>query len=148
AHLVQGFRQHLIACLVRFREWYVTDKPARPNGDTGNSPLASAHYAIEMTAYQSGPVLNLVLTLKDSGSSLYIWSERFELKVEIWFEMQQRIVRRLATALNVSLSAERLARLAGEPDVSLDIYDRWLRGQAMLAPFSPVNRRRAAEIFA
>ena len=29
AHLVMEFRQHLIASLVRFREWQVADAPAR-----------------------------------------------------------------------------------------------------------------------
>ena len=52
---------------------------------------------------------------------------------EFWFGTQQRIIRRIATALNVQLSAERLKRLAGEPDVSLDVYDRWLRGQNLMA---------------
>jgi hypothetical protein len=37
----------------------------------------------------------------------------------------------IASSLNVQLSAERLRRLAGEPDVSLDVYDRWLRGQSL-----------------
>jgi len=27
SHLVQGFSQHLAACLVRFREWSVVDRP-------------------------------------------------------------------------------------------------------------------------
>jgi tetratricopeptide (TPR) repeat protein len=147
AHLVQGFRQHLIACLVRFREWYVTDMASQSVAPGAGALTIGARYAIDMTAYQSGAVLNLVLTLREIDSSLYVWSDRFELKVEIWFEMQQRIVRRLAMALNVHLSTERLMRLAGEPDIALDIYDRWLRGQAMLAPVSSLNRRRAAEIF-
>jgi TolB-like protein/tetratricopeptide (TPR) repeat protein len=147
AHLVQGFRQHLIACLVRFREWCVTDMAAQAVMPGGGTLAVGARYAIDMTAYQSGAVLNLVLTLREIDTGLYVWSDRFELKVEVWFEMQQRIVRKLAMELNVHLSTERLMRLASEPDIALDIYDRWLRGQAMLAPVSSINRRRAAEIF-
>ena len=36
-HLAQGFRHDLIACLVRFREWFVVDGPAMPSAEqTGN----------------------------------------------------------------------------------------------------------------
>ena len=57
-------------------------------------------------------------------------------------------MRRIASSLNVQLSAERLIRLAAEPDVSLEVYDRWLRGQAMILQFSPDNWKRAEQIFA
>jgi tetratricopeptide (TPR) repeat protein len=38
-------------------------------------------------------------------------------------------------------------RLAGEPDVSLEIYDRWLRGQSLMAKFDPESWKRAVTIF-
>jgi len=49
--------------------------------------------------------------------------------------------------LNVQLSTERLMRLAGEPDVSLDLHDRWLRGQNLMSKFDPESWRRAVAIF-
>jgi tetratricopeptide (TPR) repeat protein len=56
-------------------------------------------------------------------------------------------MRRLTTSLSVQLSTERLMRLAGEPDVSLEIYDRWLRGQSMLARFDAESWARAVQLF-
>ena len=50
-------------------------------------------------------------------------------------------------SLNVQLSTERLMRLAGEPDVSLDLHDRWLRGQNLMSKFDPESWRRAVAIF-
>jgi tetratricopeptide (TPR) repeat protein len=38
-------------------------------------------------------------------------------------------------------------RLAGEPDVSLDLHDRWLRGQNLMSKFDPESWRRAVAIF-
>ncbi len=38
-------------------------------------------------------------------------------------------------------------RLAGEPDVSLDLHDRWLRGQDLMSKFDPESWRRAVAIF-
>jgi DNA-binding SARP family transcriptional activator/TolB-like protein len=144
-HLVQGFRHHLIASLVRFREWGVVDgaAPSSTQPEASNTP----QYGIDATAYQAGESVNIVLTLRQNKTNFFVWSETFELKLENWFEVQQRIIRRTTSSLNVQLSAERLAQLAREPDVSLEIYDRWLRGQAMILRFSPDNWQRAVELF-
>jgi DNA-binding SARP family transcriptional activator len=144
-HLVQGFSLHLAACLVRFREWSVIDGPAAP---VALSPPNSApQYCIETTAYQAGIETNMVMVLRDEASGIYVWSESFRLSLDNWFETQQRIIRRIATSLNVQLSAERLMRLAGEPDVSLDVHDRWLRGQSLHFKYDAESWQRAVTIF-
>jgi TolB-like protein len=145
AHLVQGFNLHLAACLVRFREWTDIDRPlaavALP------PPDLAPQYCIETTAYQAGAEINLVMVLRDEATGIYIWSESLRLSLDTWFETQQRIIRRIATSLNVQLSAERLMRLAGEPDVSLDVHDRWLRGQSLHFKYDAESWQRAVTIF-
>ena len=145
SHLVQGFSQHLAACLVRFREWSVVDRPpaAVVLPTVGSAP----QYCIETTAYQAGAEINIVMVLRDDTMGIYVWSESFRLGLGNWFETQQRIIRRIATSLNVQLSTERLMRLAGEPDVSLDLHDRWLRGQNLIAKFDQESWQRAVVIF-
>ena len=145
AHLVQGFSLHLAACLVRFREWSVIDRPAAAVAPP--PPGAAPQYCIETTAYQAGAEINMVMVLRDEATGIYVWSESLRLRLANWFETQQRIIRRIATSLNVQLSAERLMRLAGEPDVSLDVHDRWLRGQDLLMKFEPDSWQRAVIIF-
>ncbi|WP_210253796.1 BTAD domain-containing putative transcriptional regulator [Bradyrhizobium sp. S69] len=144
-HLVQGFSLHLAACLVRFREWTVIDRPS----PAAVLPLADStpQYCIETTAYQVGAEINMVMVLRDEATGVYIWSESLRLNRDNWFETQQRVIRRIATALNVQLSAERLMRLAGEPDVSLEVHDRWLLGQNLITKFDPESWRRAVDIF-
>lgn len=145
SHLVQGFSQHLAACLVRFREWSVVDRP--PANVVLPSAGATPQYCIETTAYQAGAEINIVMVLRDDSTGIYVWSESFRLGLGNWFETQQRIIRRIATALNVQLSTERLMRLAGEPDVSLDLHDRWLRGQSLHFKYDAESWQRAVEIF-
>ncbi len=145
AHLVQGFNLHLAACLVRFREWSVIDRP--PAAVPLPPPDSAPQYCIETTAYQAGAEINMVMVLRDEATGIYVWSESFRLGLDNWFEAQQRIIRRIATSLNVQLSAERLMRLAGEPDVSLDVHDRWLRGQNLMTKFDPESWQRAVAIF-
>jgi DNA-binding SARP family transcriptional activator len=144
-HLVQGFHQHLAASLVRFREWSVVDRA--PPSVVLSTPDSARQYCIETTAYQAGAEINMVMVLRDDATGIYVWSESFRLGLDNWFETQQRIIRRIATSLNVQLSAERLMRLAGEPDVSLDLHDRWLRGQDLLMKFKPESWQRAVIIF-
>jgi hypothetical protein len=131
--------------LVRFREWSVIDRPpaAIPLPPLGSVP----QYCIETTAYQAGTEINMVMVLRDEATGIYVWSESLRLGLDNWFETQQRIIRRIATSLNVQLSAERLIRLAGEPDVSLDVHDRWLRGQNLMMRFDPESWQRAVTIF-
>ena len=145
SHLVQGFSQHLAACLVRFREWSVVDRP--PAALELPAPEASPQYCIETTAYQAGAEINIVMVLRDDTTGIYVWSEGFRLGLSNWFETQQRIIRRIATSLNVQLSTERLMRLAGEPDVSLDLHDRWLRGQSLHFKYDAESWQRAVDIF-
>ena len=100
-------------------------------------PDTAPQYCIETTAYQAGAEINIVMVLRDDTTGIYVWSESFRLGLGNWFETQQRIIRRIATSLNVQLSTERLMRLAGEPDVSLDLHDRWLRGQNLHREIRP-----------
>lgn len=145
-HVLQGFRHQLIAGLVRFREWFVTDAMV-PSSPSLRPPPIAGTYEVEATGYPSGDAVCLVLTLRDADAGVYVWSDRFDLALENWFTAQQQVVRRIAMSLNVQLSGERLARLAAEPDVSLEAYDRWLRGQDAILSFRPERWAQAEQLF-
>jgi DNA-binding SARP family transcriptional activator/TolB-like protein len=129
-HLVEGFRNELIACLLRFREWYVTGA----EGDYGDVPVSS-RYAVITFAHKEDDTISVVMVLHERPSNLAIWGERFELSLDRWFEAQQRIVRRIAETLKVQVSAERLQRLSHVPDVSLEAYDVWLRSERVISGY-------------
>jgi tetratricopeptide (TPR) repeat protein len=50
-------------------------------------------------------------------------------------------------ALNVYQSAERLRRFSERPDISLGVYDRWLRCQTLVRTFNPQHWDRLARQF-
>jgi hypothetical protein len=56
-------------------------------------------------------------------------------------------VRRLAIALNVYLSAERMATIASRPATNLRANDLWLLGQAAVLNVDPKNWERARNLF-
>src|SRR6185437_9414979 len=83
-HLVQGFGLHLAACLVRFREWTVIDRP-NPEAPVQLSDSVP-QYCIDSTAYQAGTEINMVMVLRDERTGVYVWSESFRLGLDNWFE--------------------------------------------------------------
>ncbi len=145
AYLVVGFRQLLIASLVRFREWHVADVPSLVQPAPGQE--RGARYELQMFAYQAQQAVQLTLMLKELDTGFFIWSDGFELKLDNWFDSQRRVVRRIAMALNVYLSVERLRRFSERPDISLGLYDRWLRCQTLVRTFNPEHWDRLARQF-
>ena len=140
SHLVQGFSQHLAACLVRFREWSVVDRP--PAAVVLPASGTAPQYCIETTAYQAGAEINIVMVLRDDTMGIYVWSESFRLGLGNWFETQQRIIRRIATSLERAVvdraadaaggRARRIARsarpLAARPESHVEIRpESWRR---------------------
>ncbi len=93
AHLVTGFRHHLAASLVRFREWSVVD-----NGSGTISLPADAsetvQYGIDADRLPGRPDHQHGADLARQFAGHFVWSENFELNLEGWFEAQQRIIRR------------------------------------------------------
>lgn len=143
AYILQGFRRELIACLVRFREWVVREGTG--NVDTPGSNLEE--YVLEADGLCIGQGVHLSLTLKDVASNDYLWSEILDLNLETLFDAQKSVVRRITTALNVHVSANRMALIAPRPDENLRAYDQWLRGQAYLLTYEPAGWQKASEIF-
>jgi TolB-like protein len=147
-HLVEGFRIELIACLARFREWYVAGQDTDDADDNSSGLRVSSRYGVATTAYQAGAAINVVMVLHQRPSGMAVWGERFELRLDQWTEAQQRIVRRIAATMQVEVSSERLSRLSHMPDVSLEAYDVWLRGQWMTRDFNAEEWNRVVEMFA
>lgn len=139
-HLVQGFRQILIASLVRFRELLVTEESA-----PSTSPRSG--YELQLIAQQEAQAIHLTLMLKELAKGFYVWTDGFELNLARWFDSQRRVVQRIAMALNVNLSADRLRRFSGQPDIALGLYDRWLRCQTLVRTFNPREWGRLEQQF-
>ena len=144
-YLAQGFRRELIACFVRFREWHIRDWTSAP----ADSPLQGPRdeFILDASGFETRKALHLVLTLRDGTTGTYLWSESLTLTLENWHQAQQNLVRRIASALNVHVSAERLSRIMSRQVADLKAYDIWLFGQATLLGFDPQRWDNAADLF-
>ena len=138
---VNGFRHELVASLARFREWSVRAASMGARTSTRDAP-PSEEYVVEATAYGGADGLRLVATLADSDGNV-IWSDRFTLQIADLLTSQQAIIRAIAVALNINLSADRQRRMSVRADLSGALYDIWLRGQDLLHRLSPDDWRAA-----
>ncbi|MGB8399325.1 BTAD domain-containing putative transcriptional regulator [Bradyrhizobium sp.] len=144
-YLAQGFRRELIACFVRFREWHIRDwtNPPADRALEGSKD----EFILDASGFETRKALHLVLTLRDGTTGTYLWSESLTLTLENWHQSQQNLVRRIASALNVHVSAERMNRITSRQVADLKAYDIWLFGQATLLGFDPQRWDNAADLF-
>lgn len=145
-YALEGFRRELIARLVRFREWIIVEGDmVGPRG--AHARLAPSDYQLEGLFFESNEKVRLVITLKETTTGRYIWSESFDLESKAWFAAYQEIVRRVALALNVYLSAEILSQRISEPKITDEAYDAWLRGHELIQRWEPDAELEAESIF-
>jgi DNA-binding SARP family transcriptional activator/TolB-like protein len=143
AYLVEGFRRELISNLLRFREWSVREAAPVSGVAAG---LAAHEYVVEANALQGSRDVRLVIMLRDTQSQEYVWSDQYQLGIDGWVDAQLLLVKRIAAALNVYLSAGRLELRQYREDLQLRAYDRWLFAQSMMHGWSPQGFHDAAEI--
>ena len=142
---LSGFRHELTASLSRFREWSVRT-PAAGTKAAPAVDASSAEYVFEATAYASSEGVRLVATLAD-GETNVVWSDQFTVRDADLLASLQSIVRAIAIALKVNLSADRQRRISTQADLSGALHDSWLRGQDYVLRFSAEDWGRAQELF-
>ena len=141
---VAGLRHELIAALTRFRDWSVREAGAIMDEQALAGRKA---YVLSATAFAENDEVLVSLMLSREADRTYLWSQRVSIQLKEWLATKLHIIRRIATSLEVQISAERLARTAKVPDQKLDVYDRWLRGNGLIYRWQPKAEIRAEAIF-
>jgi DNA-binding SARP family transcriptional activator len=145
SYLVTGFRNDLIAKLVRFREWMIIDGSNIDPSPEGRFTRRWGEYLlIEASVFQVEQELKITLNIREQPEGIFVWGDSYRFDLGHWFEIERALVARVATVMNLHLSTARLISSAGEPDVSVQIYDRWLRGQSIIMGWRPQRERGRA----
>ena len=121
-----GLRLELISLLVRFREWTVVDwaEAGVAVGRHAYTVVLSGRHERDQIAYS--------LNLRDERNGRFVWGETVRGGIETIWEAQETFVRRMASALNIHLSADRLRRLPGQSALPESHFDTWVRAQQHL----------------
>jgi class 3 adenylate cyclase/DNA-binding SARP family transcriptional activator len=137
--IAQQFRADLIANLSKFRTWAVFD--------VENESAGSADYAISASYEVVKNEGRLQLRVIEPATRRIAWSENFSLTQMEWRKRQGQVIGRIASALEIYVSADRLSHtIADVPDQAAD-YDDWLKGEALLLRWTPEAEAEAETIF-
>ena len=78
---------------------------------------------LEGSVRRSGARLRVNVQLVDAETGSHLWADRFDKPVADLFDMQDKIVSRLANTLNAQLTEEEARRSQRSPDSnSMDLY--------------------------
>ncbi len=123
--LAMSFRLDLVAAMSRFREWFIVDR---------SSADKKSDYTIECHV---SPDLTFVALLRSEANGRYLWSETVELSFETWRTSQNRIIRNAASAVDVSISSDRiLAATTGGPSTR-PAFDDWIYARSLIGVWRP-----------
>lgn len=104
-------------------------------------------YVVQGSVREAGGRVRVGVELSDAMKGTLLWSERYDGEGKEVFEIQDRIVRNIAGALAVKLSALEERRAAAKPPENLEAYELVLRAREMMrAVQRPANREARALI--
>jgi TolB-like protein/Tfp pilus assembly protein PilF len=103
---------------------------------------------LEGSVRKQGNQIRVVAQLIDSRTEAHLWSETFDALDTDVFEVQSRIAREIAGALEVELTTEELAELEAAPVVNGEAYERYAEGLAEWdLRENRLNAARAVDLF-
>ena len=138
-----GFRIELIANLSKFREWSVVEGmrgSADPSTEIeGYTLRGNIHLFSERGILQ--------LQLLDSSTRRVVWGDNYQVVLENWQALQKQIVAKIAATLEIYISADRLSQTMRRLSIEQTSFDEWLRGEQLLARWTPEGDGEAKAIF-
>jgi DNA-binding SARP family transcriptional activator len=141
AYFASIFRDEVIGALARFRDWLVID------GEHGaQTPPAYRAYGLRITLHGRDGSIMVALRLVDQADGHLVWSERHAATLDGMGALHRTVLRHLAVALNVHLSASRQqsAREAATPMGRK--YELWMQAQALMGEWRAESENRAEAI--
>lgn len=95
-----------------------------------------AGYVVEGSVRRAGKRLRITGQLVDAASGAQLWSDRFDGALADVFALQDRVAGCVAAAIEPSLQAAEIGRLARDRPARLDAYDLVLQAYAHMADFT------------
>ncbi len=116
--------------------------------DSEQSPIEigqelGARYIVSGAVQRNGQDIRLRIQLTDVTSGAAIWSNKYDTELDAFFELQDDIIRSIATTINSALSASAFKAVLKRPDFNLTVYEHV---QAAEAERWTYNREAAERI--
>ncbi len=148
-----GLTEDLITELSRFKGLYVVSRnsafvfkgKAKSLRKVGE--MLNAQYLVEGSVRKAGDRIRVSAQLIDAQDDQHIWAERYDRDMEDIFQVQDDLVRRVASTLVDRLEYEGQTRAKRQSKDQLRAYDLYLQGREHFFNWS-INDNRTARDFA
>lgn len=141
AYIGTIFRDELIGALARFRDWLVIEgEPGTP------APSAYRAYSLKISLHGRDDSIMVAMRLADQSDGHLVWSERQAATLDGIAQLHRTVLRHLAVALNVHLSAPRLQSALEVASPMGRKYELWMQAQALMGEWRADSERRAEAI--
>ncbi|QRM56204.1 adenylate/guanylate cyclase domain-containing protein [Sinorhizobium sp. BG8] len=147
-HLAEGLTDDLITELSKVSGLFVIARHsvfAVRNSTATVQEVASelgVHYVLEGTLQRAGARLRINVKLIDAMTGLSLWAERYDRQYADIFAVQDDVINKIISALEVKLSKGERDQLARIPTESLEAYDYFMRAEQEGTAFSDVDTAR------
>ncbi len=89
-------------------------------------------HVLEGSVRKAGSRLRITAQLISAADGFHLWSERYDREMTDIFAIQDEIASAIAAKLQVTLGAGEIAQLAKPATASLEAYDEYLKGMALM----------------
>jgi adenylate cyclase len=105
-------------------------------------------YLVEGSIRKAGNTVRVTAQLIDAQNDNHIWAERYDRSLEDIFEVQDDVVRRVASTLVGRLEHERQVRTRRQSESQLQAYDLYLRGRELFFNWTKEDNAKARDFLA
>ncbi len=104
-------------------------------------------FVLEGSVRQAGNRVRVTVQLIDAETGHHVWAERYDREMEDIFDLQDEMVRVIASALEPELSAFERERAVSKSPENLDAWELYQRALWYMWTFEEENIRTALELF-
>jgi adenylate cyclase len=123
-----------------------TYKGEAPNLQDVNKELG-VKYVLEGSVQKDAGQVRITVQLADATTGDELWAERYDRPLRDVFALQDEIVRRIVTTLNLQLALSQQGVLIPRTTDNLEAYDDLLRGTEYLLELTNDGNARAQSMF-
>ena len=105
-------------------------------------------YLLEGSVRRDGGRIRINAQLIDAGTGGHLWAERYEGEEANLFDLQDRVIGNIVSALAVELTDTEKTRLSRRPTDNLEAYDYYLRAErSRLYGFGGLRHRKTIRLY-
>ena len=104
-------------------------------------------YVLQGSVRKAGGQLRITVQLADASTGAELWAERYNRPLQDVFAVQDEIVRRIVTTLDLQLNLTQQGIVIPRSTENLEAYDDLLRGMECFASFTKDGNTKAREMF-